>query len=300
MQQRTTWPRSLVFGIAVLLLALAGGAAQAQSDQRCFPETGFCISGRIRSFWEQNGGLAVFGFPTGPQQETLIEGRPIQAQQFERNRLELHPENQPPYDVLLGRLGVDRLAQQGRDWFTFPRADPSAPHFFAGTGHAIAPQFWAAWSSYGLDLDGVRGVSEAESLALFGMPLSEAALETNASGATVLTQWFERARFEHHPQNQPPYDVLLGLLGNELRDGAAPPAMAPPEAPPAMPPAPTPTPAAAPAAPAGDCDPAYPDFCIPPPPPDLDCGDIPQKNFRALSPDPHRFDRDNDGIGCES
>jgi micrococcal nuclease len=76
--------------------------------------------------------------------------------------------------------------------------------------------------------------------------------------------------------------------------------MAPPEAPPAMPPAPTPTPAAAPAAPASDCDPAYPDFCIPPPPPDLDCGDIPQKNFRVLSPDPHRFDRDNDGIGCES
>ncbi len=222
MQHRTPWPRSLVLGIAVLLLGLAGGAAQAQTDQRCFPETGFCISGRIRSFWEQNGGLAVFGFPTSPQQETLIEGRPIQAQQFERNRLELHPENTPPYDVLLGRLGVDRLAQQGRDWFTFPKADPAAPHFFAGTGHAIAPQFWASWSSHGLDLDGQRGVSEAESLALFGKPISEATLETNASGATVLAQWFERARFEHHPQNAAPYDVLLGLLGNEIRDGGAP------------------------------------------------------------------------------
>ena len=26
----------------------------------------------------------------------------------------------------------------------------------------------------------------------------------------------ERARFEHHPENAPPYDVLLGLLGREV------------------------------------------------------------------------------------
>ena len=49
-----------------------------------------------------------------------------------------------------------------------------------------------------------------------------------------------------------------------------------------------------------DCNPSYPDFCIPPPPPDLDCKDIPQKRFTVLQPDPHRFDGDKDGIGCES
>jgi len=48
------------------------------------------------------------------------------------------------------------------------------------------------------------------------------------------------------------------------------------------------------------CDPSYPDVCIPPPPPDLDCGDIPYRNFRVLQPDPHHFDGDKDGIGCES
>ena len=47
------------------------------------------------------------------------------------------------------------------------------------------------------------------------------------------------------------------------------------------------------------CAPSYPDFCIASPPPDLDCGDISQKRFTVLSPDPHKFDRDNDGIGCE-
>ena len=59
--------------------------------------------------------------------------------------------------------------------------------------------------------------------------------------------------------------------------------------------APTPLPSTA-----TGCDPAYPTVCIPPPPPDLDCGDIPFRNFKVLPPDPHRFDGDGDGIGCET
>ncbi len=50
---------------------------------------------------------------------------------------------------------------------------------------------------------------------------------------------------------------------------------------------------------AGQCHQAYPEFCIPPPPPDLDCPDIGRHNFTVLPPDPHRFDLDRDGIGCE-
>jgi len=52
-------------------------------------------------------------------------------------------------------------------------------------------------------------------------------------------------------------------------------------------------------APAGNCDPAYPTVCIPPPPPDLNCGDITFRRFTVLAPDPHAFDGDHDGIGCE-
>jgi hypothetical protein len=50
----------------------------------------------------------------------------------------------------------------------------------------------------------------------------------------------------------------------------------------------------------GSCDPSYPTVCIPPPPPDLNCGDIEFRNFVVLQPDPHRFDGNNDGIGCTS
>jgi hypothetical protein len=61
---------------------------------------------------------------------------------------------------------------------------------------------------------------------------------------------------------------------------------------PIIPPPPQPTPPA--------CHPSYPDFCIPPPPPDLNCEDIPRNNFTVLSPDPHQLDGNEDGIGCEA
>jgi micrococcal nuclease len=49
------------------------------------------------------------------------------------------------------------------------------------------------------------------------------------------------------------------------------------------------------------CDPSYPEFCIAHSPPDLDCADITQaKPFAAVPPDPHGFDTDNDGFGCEA
>lgn len=137
--------------------------ATGRSAERCFSETGFCISGRIRSFWEQNGGLPVFGFPTGPEQDMAIEGRIVRAQQFERNRLELHPGNRPPYDVLLGRLGAERLSQMGRDWQSFPQSQPQPGcRFFPETGHNVCGDILAAWRANGLELDGRRGTTEAE------------------------------------------------------------------------------------------------------------------------------------------
>jgi micrococcal nuclease len=91
--------------------------------------------------------------------------------------------------------------------------------------------------------------------------------------------------------------------------GPPPPPVAPPPPPPVAPPPPPPPPPAEPPPPTlppppGRCHPSYPDFCIPPSPPDLDCGDFTQRNFRVLwtvpDPDPHRLDGDRDGIACES
>jgi hypothetical protein len=187
------------------------------ADERCFTETGHCIHGRIRAFWEQQGGLPVFGYPITPQREEMVEGHPVQVQWFERNRLELHPQNAPPYDVLSGRLGVDLLEQQGRDWRTFPTGEAQEGcRFIAETGHAVCGDILDTWRANGLELDGRPGTSEAESIALYGLPISSTQVEMVA-GEQRTVQWFERARFELHPENEPPYHVLLGLLGNEVR-----------------------------------------------------------------------------------
>jgi hypothetical protein len=63
---------------------------------------------------------------------------------------------------------------------------------------------------------------------------------------------------------------------------------------------PSPPPPTTPQPPKGNCDPSYPTVCIPPPPPDLNCADVPYTNFKVLPPDPHHFDGDKDGIGCET
>lgn len=71
----------LVFGSICLLLT--GGTTfrslHAQTERRCFDETGYCINGRIREFWEQNDGLRVFGLPITEQQGQLVEGQLLQV-----------------------------------------------------------------------------------------------------------------------------------------------------------------------------------------------------------------------------
>jgi hypothetical protein len=78
---------------------------------RCFTATGQCIAGRFLTYWLAYGGLAVNGYPlTGEFTQTLEDGHTYTVQYFERARFEQHPENQPPYDILLGQFGRRILA----------------------------------------------------------------------------------------------------------------------------------------------------------------------------------------------
>lgn len=192
--------------------------AISDPDALFWPDTGHTLSGLFHTYWETHGGLPIFGYPlTEPFQERNHDTRTFHTTQFtERQRFEHHPANAgTPYEILLGRLGAELLTQQGRDWTTFPKADPASPHYVDITGHAIAPEFWDYWSNHGLDL-GDPAVSWRESLALFGYPLSPPMLETNLDGHTVLTQFFERAVFELHPANPEPHRILLRRLGADL------------------------------------------------------------------------------------
>ena len=205
--------------VLICTLCFAAVVPAAAAEPQYFPETQHNLLDPMNEYWHQHGGLPVFGYPISEafSEVNADTNQAYLTQYFERNRLESHPENAAPYHILLGLLGKEALAAQGRDWTTFPKAEPTANHYFEQTGHAIAHEpFWNYFRSHGLEFDGQAGFSLDESIALFGLPLSEPTMETNSSGDTVLTQWFERARFEHHPANAPEHQVLLGLLGKEV------------------------------------------------------------------------------------
>jgi hypothetical protein len=175
---------------------------------RYFPETDRWLGLGYLRYWESGGGLPVFGYPL----QVAYDGVTVWV---ERQRLEWHPEHSGTvYEIQLCRLGAELLTAQGRNWMTYPTADPSTQHYMAATGHAIDARFWDYWSGHGLEF-GDPGISFRESLALFGYPISEPFMTTNADGHTVLTQYFERAVFEWHPDNPEPYRVLLRRLGAE-------------------------------------------------------------------------------------
>ncbi len=130
--------------------------APAPGGSRSFPETGQTVSGRLLEYWNANSGLPVFGLPLTAQAEQQTNDGRFRMQLFERNRLELHPENQRPYDVLLGRLGTDILYKQGRPWETLPREQPKAGClFFPETQHNLCEPFLSYWRSHGLEVGDV-------------------------------------------------------------------------------------------------------------------------------------------------
>ncbi len=216
--------------------ALMAGAQAQQNAPICFtgvPGITACIDPTFAGYWRVNGGLPVFGYPLTPTIAWATpEGPSLNVQWMERHRLELHPQSPPDYQVQLGRIGAERLAQLGRDWSAEPPEPGPQPGclWFAETGRNVCDQaegtgFRSYWERNGLSLPGLTPYQR--SLALFGLPLTSAMPELGPDGTLILTQWFERARFEWHPANPANFRVLLGRLGQEVR--AATPSLPTPE-----------------------------------------------------------------------
>ncbi|MFN8516404.1 MAG: hypothetical protein U0232_16290 [Thermomicrobiales bacterium] len=180
-------------------------SVSAATEPRYFSETKHYVSGRFREFWEGRGGLFVFGLPLTSQFAfTSTDGKVYQMQFFERAVFELHPENNAPYDVLLTLVGTEIATNRGGITPAVPNANLPGGGYDTVTGHNVPAAFQTWWNRYG-------------GLQNFGRPLGEAVNEINeADGKVYLTQYFERGRFEYHPENlNTPYEVLLGLLGRE-------------------------------------------------------------------------------------
>jgi plastocyanin/methionine-rich copper-binding protein CopC len=169
-----------------------------------FKETGKTVCGKFLTYWNSHGGLAQQGFPISAemQEKSDTDGKTYTVQYFERAVFEAHPENPAPNDVLLSLLGNFLYNQK------YPNGAPNQkPNNTAGsvvfkeTGKRVGGKFLAYWNSHG-------------GLAQQGYPISDEFQErSDLDGKTYTVQYFERAVFELHPENQPPYDVLLSQLG---------------------------------------------------------------------------------------
>ncbi len=194
--------RYVVLLCLLVLWPFTLSSSHAQVEERCFAETGFCISGAIRAYWERNGGLAVFGLPISPLRFETIEDWTGLVQWFERDRLE--DRTAQGQGVLAGRLGVEYLDHIGTpwEWGDVTEAGPGCLAFPEQSGHQICGAFAAYWQRNG-------------GLERFGVPIT-GEFETMVEDQPRTVQYFERRRIERHPDNAPPFDILIGLLGREL------------------------------------------------------------------------------------
>lgn len=191
---------SLMFVLGFFALSDGGAlTAQAQEEEISFAATGHSVRGSFLRYWQERGGLRIFGYPISA--EFAQDGR--STQYFERAVFQRFPEHAGTANevqlLLLGRL----LTAERENELPFqPAAMTSGTRFFPETGHNVGGRFLAYWQNTG-------------GLPTFGYPIAEPFEERNpADGQIYLVQYFERARFEYHPElGQAGNDVQLGLLG---------------------------------------------------------------------------------------
>lgn len=166
-------------------------------------QTGHAICKAMESYWTRYGGVAQFGYPIGPwlTETSPTDGKEYVTQYFERARFELHPELKgTPYEVMLSQLGAIEYKRK------YPNGAPgqkpnSEGQLFPETGKRVGGTFLRHWQARG-------------GLFVNGFPISEEFQEKGDDGKAYVVQYFERVRMEWRPENPPPYNVLLGLLGN--------------------------------------------------------------------------------------
>jgi hypothetical protein len=174
------------------------------SGSQAFAETGKNLTGVFLDYWKSHT-VAKLGSPISDlaQEVSDLDGKPYTVQYFHGSLLEYHPENQPPFTVLLAHLGRFAYAKQ------YPQGAPGqtanttagAVHF-APTGHTLGGPFLAYWQQTG-------------GLMQHGFPISDELTEASPlDSQPYLTQYFERAVFEYHPATgSGPGTVLARPLG---------------------------------------------------------------------------------------
>jgi hypothetical protein len=169
------------------------------------------LGGKFLEFWGRNGGLPVFGNPISDRMtEFDANGNQIEVQYFERARFELYPlEGGKEPEVTLGSLGTE-VPVSGTVAFPLPEELSKDAVEFPETDISTPGTFYAFWERHG-------------GAPVFGYPITPVLIDVTSEGREIAVQYFERARFEYHPEAQDPTQQVrltnLGTLVYELKYG---------------------------------------------------------------------------------
>ena len=183
---------ALVFLAAISSPSGSQSVNAQQQAARYFTETGHWVSGDFLQFYEDAPDpLLVFGYPITEAMQDSLSGRTVQY--FQRARFELLPDQPNGQRVRLSPLGEWLLREGERVQVPI---EPSSCQYFAGHKHFVCFTFLDFFKAHG-------GVD------IFGEPVSEMEKQDN-----LYVQYFERARFEWHPELPPGQRVTLTDLGS--------------------------------------------------------------------------------------
>ena len=196
-------PKDLFYGTFRDYPTNRHGRRPSDSEAMVYDESGHSISEPFLSGWLARGGLEGPGLPLSrPYARQDLNGRWLLVQDFERARLEHHPENAgEPGEVLgapVGREVAGSHPQQEHFVATTPCLPAATRTCFEGAGFGIEAGFRDYWHAN----DGeVR----------FGLPISG---EFSEDGVTV--QYFERARLEWHSDLPVEDQIVVTPIVQEL------------------------------------------------------------------------------------
>jgi hypothetical protein len=179
--------------IALALLISAPLSLLAQSSgEQYFSETGHTVRGEFLDYFNAHGGLRVFGFPI--TEEFSLNGSTVQY--FQRVRMELYPERPAGQRVQLGSLGEELGVSAPAK--ASPGPNTYFQRYFPESGHSVIYAFLSYFDKNG-------GVE------VFGYPIADYGQE---DGQGRIVQYFQRAKFEWHPELAPEQRVQLADLGS--------------------------------------------------------------------------------------
>ncbi len=171
------------------------------AERLYFNETGHTVDAPFIDYFLMYGGIERFGYPITDQ--FVDATNRLTVQYFQKARLEYHPANPPAYRIELGLLG-DELGKRQPPLAVreIPTATDPNCAYFDTTGHAVCFQFRRFFETTG-------GVD------LYGYPIAPQQIEGNR-----IVQYFQRARFEWHPERAEGQRVQTAALGTIYYDWA--------------------------------------------------------------------------------